>query len=187
MLKKKKFLYTYHISFVHPYSFSSIYHDVTTAFFSIYTFCCWLWRHVSCDVALQTKKVEEARSVYERVVTQFPNAGRYWKLYIEHEVTILYLHVSRDWHSSGGQCTTLDIGFPTFENNILVFIFKKANDFCVQFTHFCLGFRVVEIGYAYLINKLFEHLLGYIIFWNISEPRTFLRNKSSFRNICRKL
>ena len=146
-----------------------------------------MWRHVSCDVALQTKKVEEARSVYERVVTQFPNAGRYWKLYIEHEVTILYLHVSRDWHSSGGQCTTLDIGFPTFENNILVFIFKKANDFCVQFTHFCLGFRVVEIGYAYLINKLFEHLLGYIIFWNISEPRTFLRNKSSFRNICRKL
>ncbi|KAI0232191.1 Cleavage stimulation factor subunit 3 [Lamellibrachia satsuma] len=34
----------------------------------------------------QTKRVEDARPVYERVVSQFPNAGRYWKLYIEHEM-----------------------------------------------------------------------------------------------------
>ena len=119
--------------------------------------------------------MEEARSVYERVVTQFPNAGRYWKLYIEHEVTILYLHVSSDWHSSGGQSSTLNVRFPTFEFNIFVFIFKKAKEDCFEFTHFCLGFRVIEIGYAYLINTFFEHLLDYIVFWNISGPRHFTK------------
>ena len=34
------------------------------------------------------KKIEDARKIYERLVTQFPNAGRYWKIYIEHEVNI---------------------------------------------------------------------------------------------------
>ena len=60
--------------------------------------CC----NVCCGLVLQLKKVEEGRPVYERVVTQFPNAGRYWKLYIEHEVTILYLHISSR--------RTLDVG-----------------------------------------------------------------------------
>lgn len=35
---------------------------------------------------LQNKKIEEARALYEKIVGQFPNAGRYWKIYIEHEV-----------------------------------------------------------------------------------------------------
>ncbi|KAL3216530.1 hypothetical protein MRX96_033029 [Rhipicephalus microplus] len=35
----------------------------------------------------QNKKIEEARPLYEKIVTQFPNAGRYWKIYIEHEIT----------------------------------------------------------------------------------------------------
>uniref|UniRef100_A0A6B0UTZ6 Suppressor of forked domain-containing protein n=1 Tax=Ixodes ricinus TaxID=34613 RepID=A0A6B0UTZ6_IXORI len=34
----------------------------------------------------QNKKMEDARPLYEKIVTQFPNAGRYWKIYIEHEV-----------------------------------------------------------------------------------------------------
>ncbi|XP_067120911.1 cleavage stimulation factor subunit 3 isoform X1 [Centruroides vittatus] len=34
----------------------------------------------------QNKKIEEARPFYEKLVAQFPNAGRYWKLYIEHEM-----------------------------------------------------------------------------------------------------
>ncbi|XP_077493007.1 cleavage stimulation factor subunit su(f) isoform X2 [Amblyomma americanum] len=34
----------------------------------------------------QNKKIEEARPLYEKIVTQFPNAGRYWKIYIEHEM-----------------------------------------------------------------------------------------------------
>lgn len=29
--------------------------------------------------------------MYERLVTQFSNAGRYWKIYIEHEVCTLSL------------------------------------------------------------------------------------------------
>lgn len=32
------------------------------------------------------KKIEDARVVYERLVEQFPNAGKYWKIYIEQEV-----------------------------------------------------------------------------------------------------
>ena len=34
----------------------------------------------------QNKRLEEARPFYERLVTQFPLTGRYWKLYIEHEM-----------------------------------------------------------------------------------------------------
>lgn len=34
----------------------------------------------------QMKRIEEARQVYERLVEQFPNAGKYWKIYIEQEV-----------------------------------------------------------------------------------------------------
>jgi cleavage stimulation factor subunit 3 len=33
------------------------------------------------------KKIEDARKIYERLVGQFPTAGRYWKIYIEHEVS----------------------------------------------------------------------------------------------------
>ena len=45
--------------------------------------------------ALQMKKIEDARKIYERLVTQFPNAGRYWKIYIEHEVNINILYSSK--------------------------------------------------------------------------------------------
>lgn len=34
----------------------------------------------------QIKPIEMARPVYERLVSQFSNAGRYWKIYIEHEL-----------------------------------------------------------------------------------------------------
>uniref|UniRef100_A0A1I8A424 Suf domain-containing protein n=1 Tax=Steinernema glaseri TaxID=37863 RepID=A0A1I8A424_9BILA len=34
----------------------------------------------------QGKPIENARAFYERLVAQFPNAGRYWKAYIEHEM-----------------------------------------------------------------------------------------------------
>ena len=34
------------------------------------------------------KKIEDARRLYERLVAQFPSAGKYWKIYIEHEVCI---------------------------------------------------------------------------------------------------
>ena len=44
------------------------------------------------------KKIEDARKIYERLVTQFPNAGRYWKIYIEHEVNI-NIHYSSKGHN----------------------------------------------------------------------------------------
>ncbi|XP_070535055.1 cleavage stimulation factor subunit 3-like [Ptychodera flava] len=34
----------------------------------------------------QTQPIDKARKVYERLVVQFPNAGRYWKIYIEAEM-----------------------------------------------------------------------------------------------------
>ncbi|KAF8561962.1 hypothetical protein P879_05812 [Paragonimus westermani] len=34
----------------------------------------------------QSKKVEDAREVFERIVTQFPFAGQYWKIYINQEM-----------------------------------------------------------------------------------------------------
>ncbi|GFV83278.1 cleavage stimulation factor subunit 3 [Trichonephila clavipes] len=45
----------------------------------------------------QNKKMEDARPYYEKVVAQFPSAGRYWKLYIEHEVTSLGNVVVDPW------------------------------------------------------------------------------------------
>ncbi|XP_064627330.1 cleavage stimulation factor subunit 3-like [Lineus longissimus] len=34
----------------------------------------------------QMKQVADARAVYERLVNQFPNCGKYWKIYIEQEM-----------------------------------------------------------------------------------------------------
>ncbi|KAI8772672.1 cleavage stimulation factor subunit 3-like [Biomphalaria glabrata] len=36
----------------------------------------------------QIRKIEDARVIYERLVEQFPNAGKYWKIYIEHELKL---------------------------------------------------------------------------------------------------
>ncbi|KHN82886.1 Cleavage stimulation factor subunit 3 [Toxocara canis] len=35
----------------------------------------------------QARPIDQVRSFYEKLVTQFPNAGRYWKAYIDHEVS----------------------------------------------------------------------------------------------------
>ena len=35
----------------------------------------------------QCRSIDEARETYERLVEIFPTCGRYWKLYIEQEVT----------------------------------------------------------------------------------------------------
>ncbi|WAR09068.1 CSTF3-like protein [Mya arenaria] len=42
------------------------------------------WSVLIRDAQLRT--TEQARPVYERLVTQFSNSGRYWKIYIEHEL-----------------------------------------------------------------------------------------------------
>ena len=39
----------------------------------------------------QSKRIEDSRDFYERLVTQFPNSGRFWKIYIEHEVVIYHI------------------------------------------------------------------------------------------------
>ncbi|VDK73512.1 unnamed protein product [Litomosoides sigmodontis] len=50
----------------------------------------------------QARPIDQVRSFYEKLVTQFPNAGRYWKAYIDHEravVLALLLHVNRHGNS----------------------------------------------------------------------------------------
>jgi cleavage stimulation factor subunit 3 len=39
-------------------------------------------------ILLQTRPIDQTRSFYEKLVIHFPNAGRYWKAFIEHEVGI---------------------------------------------------------------------------------------------------
>ena len=47
------------------------------------------------SILLQTTAVIRARVLYERLVTQFPTSGRYWRLFIEQEVNHAWiLHAS---------------------------------------------------------------------------------------------
>lgn len=39
-----------------------------------------------CILLLQNQPIDKARKTYERLVTQFPSSGRFWKLFIEAEV-----------------------------------------------------------------------------------------------------
>lgn len=38
----------------------------------------------------QNRPITEVRPVFEKLVTVFPSAGRYWKIYIEQEVIFIY-------------------------------------------------------------------------------------------------
>lgn len=40
---------------------------------------------------IQTTSLLRARMLYERLVTMFPTSGRYWRLYIEHEVNTMWI------------------------------------------------------------------------------------------------
>ena len=47
----------------------------------------------------QNKKIDDARQLYERLVVQFPSVGKYWKIYIEHEMKANnYEHVESLFH-----------------------------------------------------------------------------------------
>uniref|UniRef100_A0A667XVK1 Cleavage stimulation factor, 3' pre-RNA, subunit 3 n=1 Tax=Myripristis murdjan TaxID=586833 RepID=A0A667XVK1_9TELE len=37
----------------------------------------------------QNQPIDKARKTYERLVTQFPSSGRFWKLFIEAEKSLL--------------------------------------------------------------------------------------------------
>ena len=36
----------------------------------------------------QSRRIDESRATFERLVTYFPTSGRFWKIYIEQEVAI---------------------------------------------------------------------------------------------------
>ena len=35
----------------------------------------------------QNRSIDSARGIFERLVTTFPTAGKFWKMYIEQEVS----------------------------------------------------------------------------------------------------
>lgn len=39
----------------------------------------------------QSKKIEDARESFEKLITQFPTAGQYWKIYIQQEVNNFFV------------------------------------------------------------------------------------------------
>ena len=45
--------------------------------------------HFNTFIIIPDRSVDEARETYERLVEIFPTCGRYWKLYIEQEVTTI--------------------------------------------------------------------------------------------------
>ena len=42
------------------------------------------WEVITRDA--QTRKIEEARDIFEEIVEFFPTSGKFWKIYIEQEV-----------------------------------------------------------------------------------------------------
>ncbi|XP_023384425.1 cleavage stimulation factor subunit 3-like isoform X1 [Pteropus vampyrus] len=50
----------------------------------------------------QNQPIDKARKTYERLVAQFPSSGRFWKLYIEAEVNILFYF---SYIASDGNCS----------------------------------------------------------------------------------
>lgn len=47
----------------------------------------------------QSKHISEVRSLYEHLITIFPSASRYWRIYIEHEVSSLFSILGNDVQS----------------------------------------------------------------------------------------
>lgn len=83
---------------------------------------------------LQTTAPIRARVLYERLVTFFPTSGRYWRLYIEQEVT--YILSSRICGSEHDLCPFfllslsslsyfMSIGVCCHDNQSMKILFKK--------------------------------------------------------------
>ena len=47
---------------------------------------------VTENVMFQKRHIDHAREFYETLVHQFPNCARYWRAYIEHEVSACCIH-----------------------------------------------------------------------------------------------
>ena len=67
------------------------------------------------------RSVDEARETYERLVEIFPTCGRYWKLYIEQEVTIIYKYLiySRK-HQTDSRACLHEVGIHDLIHSIVV-------------------------------------------------------------------
>ncbi|MCP9263716.1 Cleavage stimulation factor subunit 3 [Dirofilaria immitis] len=63
----------------------------------------------------QARPIDQVRSFYEKLVAQFPNAGRYWKAYIDHEravvlALLLLLRVNRYGNSVKLRTKSVNLG-----------------------------------------------------------------------------
>ena len=50
--------------------------------------------YMSCFSPSQSAAMVRARILYERLVSNFPTSGRYWRLYVEQEVTFVWITIS---------------------------------------------------------------------------------------------
>ena len=110
------------------------------------------------------KKIEDARKIYERLVTQFPNAGRYWKIYIEHEVnmsihyfskckkTVCFLYVFPYLHTTWNGLVTQWYRIITACNGIS-FLKCCFVQFYYEITR-AFTFEIIRISRVYIANTL---------------------------------
>ena len=117
---------------------------------------------------LQMKKIEDARKIYERLVTQFPNAGRYWKIYIEHEVnmsihyfskckkTVCFLYVLPYLHTTWNGLVTQWYRIITACNGIsfLKYCFVQ---FYYEITR-AFTFEIIRISRVYIANTCIKSI-----------------------------
>ena len=50
--------------------------------------------YMNCFSPSQSAAMVRARILYERLVSNFPTSGRYWRLYVEQEVTFVWITIS---------------------------------------------------------------------------------------------
>jgi cleavage stimulation factor subunit 3 len=50
---------------------------------------------------LQTRKIDDVRPLFEKLVKIFPSTGRFWKMYIEQEVSFYVFVVLYNYYLSG--------------------------------------------------------------------------------------
>jgi hypothetical protein len=67
------------------------------------------WEVIARDA--QLRKIEDSRKIFEEVVEVFPTSGKFWKMYIEHEVWPLFLLRSFVFRKTGASIIKIFVAF----------------------------------------------------------------------------
>ena len=80
----------------------------------------------------QTTAIMRAKMLYERLVTQFPTSGRYWRLYIEQEVNLAWDRFLLPYVHD--QCPLGSLGVVVCTCHTVVLLVEVEEDVEVDFT-----------------------------------------------------